>query len=113
MEAGRPSARSHPVSLSHPVSAVARALGDHIATGTAVIAATGARLSRHLTGRPAGPLPEHVRLAIDDALAAESGRAAAGARRAAARSAGQRPQRGSRAVPDAVALIPRPRTATA
>jgi hypothetical protein len=107
VEAGRLLARNH------PVSSVARAIGDHVATGTAAIAATGARLTRHLTGRPAAAMPEHVRLAVHRALAAEARQAAAGSRAAAVRSAGPRPQRRSDCRPDAAALVPQPRAATA
>ena len=95
MEAGRLVARKH------AVASVARAIGDQLAAGSAVIAATGARLvriTRSLAGHDKVTMPDQVRTAVDRALAAEVAR---------------RPVRCGDAWQDAVLTIPGPRAATA
>ncbi len=100
MEAGHLAARKH------AVASVARVIGDQLAAGSAVISATGARLSRitrnlaghELAAHEEATMPDQVRTAVDRALAAEVARW---------------PVRSGDAWQDAVLTIPRPRTATA
>jgi hypothetical protein len=71
VEAGRLADRRH------QVTSVARSIGDHLAAGSAVISATGAKLARrtrNLAGQHGEPMPDRVRIAVDEALAAEIGR---------------------------------------
>ena len=89
----------------HAVTSVARAIGGHLVSGSAVISATGARLAR-LTREPGltirMPGVAELRDAVDRALAAKI-----------ARRPGPRPASSGDAWQEAVLRIPRPRTATA